>query len=202
MGITLGVLYPLSKLKSLAALAKVSMVGVLGTFLTCVVMLLRCLPGGPYDTLAKTGGEFLPDLAPHLIPSFGKLATSSVLSPSISILASMAGTAYLTQFSAHDFYNGLRNTNLKRYGILTTLGYVITTLINIAIMSFGFLTFGGASQGIILNNYSTKDFGATMCRAVVAISLIGSYPIMLRAIKSSFLELVQKGNVQIPSSSL
>jgi sodium-coupled neutral amino acid transporter 11 len=186
---TLGVLYPLCQMKSLAALAKISMLGVSGTFLICIFMMIRALPGGPYFAV----GKFVKDLHPSLLPSFGQMGSSKVFSPSMSILASMAGTAYLTQFATHDFYDGLKNPSLKRFGIVTCLGYILTTIINLSVMSFGFLTFGGASQGIILNNYSTKDLGAIICRGIVAISLFGSYPIMMRGIKSSYFELTQKG---------
>lgn len=184
-------------MNSLAALAKLSMVGVSGTFLLCIFMMLRSLPGGPYFP----GGKFVKDLAPSLLPSFGLLGSSKVFSPSMSILASMSGTAYLTQFATQDFYDGLKDSNLKRFGIVTCLGYIFTTIINISVMSFGFLTFGGASQGIILNNYSTKDLGATLCRGIIAISLMGSYPIMMRAIKSSYCELTQKGKEMTEEAS-
>lgn len=46
---------------------------------------------------------------------------------------------------------------------------------------------------MILNNYSGKDIGATICRLIVTISLIGSYPLFVRGIKSSFVELFLKG---------
>jgi len=46
---------------------------------------------------------------------------------------------------------------------------------------------------MVLNNYSPNDIGATISRFIVAISLIGSYPILFRAIKSSLFELTHKG---------
>ena len=38
-----------------------------------------------------------------------------------------------------------------------------------------------------------QDIGATICRCIVTVSLVGSYPIFMRGIKSSFFELFQKG---------
>lgn len=190
LGITSAVLYPLCNLSSLAALAPVSIVGVIGMMFTSLFMVFRAIPGGAY--CAASGGSFLPTLAPGLQPSFG-IVGNNAYSSSILILVSMAATSYLAHFSAPDFYDGLKEKSLKKFGVLTSLGFGITALLNVIVMSSGFLTFGGNCKGMILNNYSAKDIGATICRLIVTISLIGSYPIFLRAVKSSFFELAMKG---------
>ena len=105
----------------------------------------------------------------------------------------MAATAYLVHFSAHDFYNDLKDRSMKRFGLLTMMGFAGTCLISVMIMSFGFLTFGGNSSGLILNNYSNVDLGATLCRMITALSLVGSYPIFLRGIKTAFVDLAYGG---------
>jgi sodium-coupled neutral amino acid transporter 11 len=56
-------------------------------------------------------------------------------------------------------------------------------------MTFGFLTFGGNSMGVILNNFSTFDTGATVCRLLTAISVIGGYPFLISACRGELLEL-------------
>jgi amino acid permease len=104
----------------------------------------------------------------------------------------MAATSYLVHFSAHDFYNGLKQASMKQFTKLTRLGFASTIFLNIAIMSFGFLTFGGNAQGMILNNYSPYDVGAMISRCIVTISLIGSYPLIFRGMKSAFFELFPK----------
>mmetsp|Transcript_23610 Transcript_23610/g.29032 ORF Transcript_23610/g.29032 Transcript_23610/m.29032 type:complete len:503 (+) Transcript_23610:91-1599(+) len=190
VGVTALALYPLCNLSSLAALAPISMVGVIGMMCTCLFMVFRALPGGAY--CAASGGHFLSTLAPALQPSFGKVG-SNPFSTSTLILVSMAATSFLVHFSAQDFYDGLKDTSMKKFGILTALGFSITVLINIIVMASGFFTFGGNCQGMVLNNYSGKDIGATLCRIIVAISLVGSYPIFVRAIKSSLFELFLKG---------
>ena len=58
-------------------------------------------------------------------------------------------------------------------------------LINAMTLTCGFLTFGGNSAGMILNNYATKDVGAAVSRLLVAISMIGGYPLIFRALKSA-----------------
>jgi len=189
LAVTASILYPLSNLKSLAALSVASIAGVGGVFITCLVMLLRNLPGGPYSA----GGAFLSTLAPSMQPSFGFVGSKSLLSPSVLILISMAATAYLAHFSAHDFYDGLKDTSKARFAKLTGISFSITAIVNCIVMSLGFLTFGGNCSGMILNNYSAKDIGASVCRVVTSISLIGAYPLFMRAIKSTYFELFQKG---------
>ncbi len=190
LGITAAVLYPLCHLKSLAALAPVSIVGVLGMMFTSLFMVFRSIPGGAY--CATTGGSFLSTLAPSLQPSFGMIGNNAY-SSSILILVSMAATSFLAHFSAQSFYDGLKDKSIKRFGVLTSLGFGIASLMNIVIMASGFCTFGGNCQGMILNNYSSKDIGATICRMIVTISLIGSYPIFVGGVRSSFYELFMKG---------
>uniref|UniRef100_A0A7R9VTN1 Amino acid transporter transmembrane domain-containing protein n=1 Tax=Pseudictyota dubia TaxID=2749911 RepID=A0A7R9VTN1_9STRA len=163
------------------------MVGVGGILLTCAFMAVRYLtgaylPGGPYHDL----------IAPSLRPSFGVIGLSRVLSPSALVLGGMAATAYLVHFSAYDFYSDLEDNSLRRFGLLSAAGFGGTCLISVVMMSLGFLTFGGNSAGLILNNYSSRDAGATACRFVTAVSLIGSYPIFFRGIKSAFLDLFYK----------
>ncbi|KAG7339278.1 transmembrane amino acid transporter [Nitzschia inconspicua] len=78
---------------------------------------------------------------------------------------------------------------LKDFFKVTIGGFSAVTIINCFIMAFGFLTFGGNSSGVILNNYSTFDSGATVCRFLTAISVIGGYPFLMSACRSEFLVL-------------
>jgi len=189
MGVTSSVVYPLCNLKSLAALSPVSMVGVTGMCLTAAFMVLRALPSSPY---MAAGSTFLNSIPALSRPSFG-LIGNKVLSPSLLILVSMCATSLLVHFSAHDFCDDLSDNTTQRFKKLTGIGFSFTVLMNIIFMAAGFLTFGGNCQSMVLNNYSPKDIGATLSRLVVAVSLVGSYPILFRAIKSSFFELTHKG---------
>ncbi len=145
LGITAAVLYPLCNLSSLAALAPISIVGVIGMMVTSLFMIVRAIPGGPYCAATAGAGSFLSTLAPELQPSFGIIGNRA-FSPSILILVSMAATSFLAHFSAHEFCNGLRDKSLKRFGILTAVGFSITVLMNILVMSSGFCTFGSNCQ--------------------------------------------------------
>jgi len=199
--------YPLSCLRSLAAIAPVSIVGVVGIFATCIVMTLRALPGGAYSSTtaaaatiaaAAAGGRggvarknYLSSLPAECIPSFGLVGMRSPCS--FLILSSMAATAFLVHMSGPEFYNTLRRPSLARFGILSGLGFGAVASISAYIMSVGFLTFGGACRGMILNNYSTLDGGATLCRLLMGVSLLGSYAFLGQAMKKAYYRIFCRG---------
>ena len=56
-------------------------------------------------------------------------------------------------------------------------------------MTCGFLTFGGNSAGMILNNYATQDVGAAVSRMLVAVSMIGGFPLLFLALRSAATDL-------------
>lgn len=180
-------LYPLCSLRSLAALSPVSIVGIVSVLLTCVFMAIRAVDGtyGPSGVYSQT-------MAKSLQPSFAKIGTK-VMSPSILVLTSMAATAYLVHFLAPEFYNDLRDKNLKSFRLLSTIGFGVTSVVSVLFMCLGFLSFGGNASGMILNNFSTADFGASICRLLMAISLIGSYPFLFSAIRSNYVKMTTQG---------
>ncbi len=56
--------------------------------------------------------------------------------------------------------------------------------------AFGFLTFGGASSGYILNNYANTDNLATVARIAVASSLVFSYPLCFVGLRDGIREML------------
>jgi len=176
VGITSLVLYPLCNLKSLAALSPVSMIGCAGMVLTSIFMVIRALPISPY---AAAGSAFLNSIPVSSQPSFG-LIGNAAFSPSILVLVAACATSLLVHFSAHDFCDDLKDNTPQRFKKLVTMGFSLTVLMSVIMMGAGFLTFGGSCQGMVLNNYSPKDIGATVSRFIIAVSLVGSYPILFR----------------------
>lgn len=57
------------------------------------------------------------------------------------------------------------------------------------ITAFGFLTFGAASNGLILNNYSITDSLASLSRIAVAVSITCSYPLIFVGTRDGLLDL-------------
>ena len=61
-----------------------------------------------------------------------------------------------------------------------------------AVMAGGFLTFGSASQGLILNSYATSDPLAFVARLGIAASIIFSYPLNFVGLREGILAFVGK----------
>ena len=58
----------------------------------------------------------------------------------------------------------------------------------------GFLTFGSAASGLILNNYSTRDTWMSLSRIAVAVSLVFSYPLAFVGARDGVLDLLKRKN--------
>lgn len=182
--------YPLCTLKSLAALKPVSIIGNLGLLMTAIVMTIRAFPSGGYAA-ASAATNYLSTLPANLHPSFGIVGLRKL--SSTFVLSSMAATAFLVHMAAPEFYQTLEKRSVKRFGILSGTGFVSVMILSAYMMGVGFMTFGGACKGMILNNYSTMDPGATLCRFLMGIALLGSYAFLGNIMKSSFYQLVYKG---------
>ena len=103
------------------------------------------------------GGAFASTLAPHLVPSFGSAGASAAFSPKSAILLCMLSTAYLAHYNAPKYHSELRDNTVRRFNVMTGCSFAISVAMFAGVTSLGFLTFGKASQGFILNNYATTD---------------------------------------------
>jgi solute carrier family 38 (sodium-coupled neutral amino acid transporter), member 11 len=218
LAVTATVVLPLCRLSSLTALAPASIVGVVGTIITIAFLAFRCpavVAGSPYKTI---GAGMLAQVTQQ--PSFSTYSRLS--SPAPLILIAMACASFMAHFSAPDFYHSLstKTTGLKsevhanailrvgeptvmqRFNQMTVAGYSGVMMLNVLALTFGFLTFGGASNGIILNNYNTADWGANISRLFVGISVVGSYPFVMSGCRAAALELLSSQSPEHQQSPL
>ena len=79
------------------------------------------------------------------------------------ILVCMLSTAYIAL-----------QQYLPRFGKVTGISFGFCTAFYAAVSAMAFLTFGANCDGLILNNYFTKDLLISASRFAVAISLIFS----------------------------
>lgn len=194
LGITSTVLLPLSNLQSLAALAPVSIIGVAGTLFTTAFLGFRCpsiISSSPY---AGWG-------------SFGTYSRFASLAP--LLLVAMSCVAMMGHFSAPEFYHSMpkpkstttstidaptsspNRKTLRNFAAVTAVSFGAIGLMNSLTLAFGFLTFGGSCNGNILTNFAHTDVGAQLCRLLIGISVIGSFPMAIQPCRSAFLELLR-----------
>eukprot|EP00584_Thalassiosira_punctigera_P011092 CAMPEP_0172528688 /NCGR_PEP_ID=MMETSP1067-20121228/2998_1 /TAXON_ID=265564 ORGANISM="Thalassiosira punctigera, Strain Tpunct2005C2" /NCGR_SAMPLE_ID=MMETSP1067 /ASSEMBLY_ACC=CAM_ASM_000444 /LENGTH=507 /DNA_ID=CAMNT_0013312645 /DNA_START=51 /DNA_END=1574 /DNA_ORIENTATION=- len=200
LGITGTTLLPLCLLKNLSSLAPFSLLGIAGMFYTTVAMALRYL-GGAYKlgtpavkgskAAAVPAGKYLADVAANFQPKFGDLGASAALSPSVFILISMLSTAYMAHFNAPKFFVELKDNTIKRYNTVVGTSFGISVLLFALVGSLGFLTFGSASSGLILNNYSGKDALMSLSRVAVAVSIVFSFPLAFVGARDGWLDLLK-----------
>ena len=87
----------------------------------------------------------------------------------------MLSNAYIAHFNAPKFFYELKDRTLGRFNQVVGWSFGASVLLYSIISGLGFLTFGAASNGLILNNYSTKDVLMGFSRIAVALSVIGRY---------------------------
>lgn len=209
LGITCTTLLPLCLVKNLSGLAPFSLVGVAGMFYTALAMGARYL-GGSYAVAAPAaaataaavakkgakvaaiaGGRYVADVAADLRPQFGTVGASGALSPNVFILVCLLSTAYMAHFNAPKFYVELKDNTLRRYNAVVASSFGISIFLFASIGSLGFLTFGKASSGLILNNYSGKDALMGLSRIAVLVSIVFSFPLAFAGARDGWLDLLR-----------
>lgn len=178
-------LLPLCLLKNLSVLAPTSMLGVFGFAATTIVMAIRYFDGSYAE-----GGQFATDMEEKYRPVFGDQGASAAwTNPKVLVLVCMLFEAFVAHYNAPRFYTELQNNTVQRYAVMTTYSFAASSLIYFLVMVFGFLTFGKACDGYILNNYSNNDPLATSCRICVAMALVCTYPVVFVGVRDGFLDL-------------
>ncbi|CAB9515493.1 Putative sodium-coupled neutral amino acid transporter 11 [Seminavis robusta] len=182
LGVTGFVLTPLCFLKNLKSLAPFSLVGILGMLYTFVAMAIRYF-GGAY----AVGGAFR-DTALKA-PVFGTAGAASAWSPKALILTCMLSNAYIAHFNAPKFLKELKNNTMPRFHQVIGWSFGASVLLYAGMSALGFLTFGAASNGLILNSYSNKDLLMSIARFAVAISVTFSYPLCFIGARDGLLDM-------------
>lgn len=189
LGVTGGVLLPLCLLKNLSSLAPFSLVGIIGMLYTTLAMGIRYF-GGAY---AKGGAFVDTQLAK---PIFGAAGASSIWSPNALILTCMLSNAYIAHFIAPNLLRDLKNNTQARFHKMIGWSFGTAVLIYSLITSFGFLMFGAASNGNVLNNFAPKDPLMAFSRIAVAISITCSYPLLFVGTRDGVLDLMKATDKQ------
>jgi amino acid permease len=169
-GVTGLILLPLCLLKNLSSLAPFSLLGIIGMAYTALAMTLRYMGGG----YKLPDGKFLSGVAANLQPSFGAIGAKGVFRPSSLILISSLSTAFMAHFNAPKFYKELKNNTIRRYNTVVGTSFGVSIAIFSTMAAMGFLTFGQAASGLILNNYSVSDRLIGLSRIAVAMSIVFS----------------------------
>jgi amino acid permease len=190
LAVTFTILGPLCRMKSLAPLAKFSVLGVLSNVYIVCFMILRCFDGSyrPGGALLRNGAA-IPQFAPAT-QSMWEICTD----PKILVFVSMLSTAYLAHYNSPIFYQQLApgpdGEKKRRFEKVCVSSFLGAVCFFATVMVTGFLTFGSSCHGLILNQYSAADKLAFLARVAIALSLITSYPLVFASVKQQFVSLL------------
>jgi amino acid permease len=150
---------------------------------TAIFMVIRF-----FDKSYALGGRYFSEIA--LKPSFNARGGYS-LNHLTFVLLSMLSTSYIAHYNAPKFYTELKDTSMPRFNQVVSGAFGTSILFFILIMCTGFLTFGGATQGFVLNNYSSTDALAVLARLAIGIALLTGYPFTFSALREGLLDMAQ-----------
>jgi amino acid permease len=194
LGVTGLVLLPLCLLKSLSALAPFSLVGITGILYTAIAMTIRFLDGSYHP-----GGIFFVNPGPSAIPRFG--THLDLLSPTLFLLASKIGNAFMAHYQAPTMYKELQNNTIPRFQKVVGTSYLLVFGIYTWITCMGYRTFGADSQGFILNSYSTQDHLLSASRFAIFVSLLFSFPLTFNGFRQNVLATMGRNKMPKDASS-
>jgi amino acid permease len=172
--ITIAVILPMCLLERIGSLVVCSAIGQIGTLVTIFTMIVRYFDGTYHE-----GGKFYNDLPTELRPKFGTdKGALAFFSPQSLLLVSILSTGYVAHYNAPKYFYELKDHTTGRFNVVVNWSFVLAAITYMTVSSLGFLTFGEASQGFILDNYAVSDPLATMARCGVALSIIFAYPLL------------------------
>lgn len=183
-------LFPLSLPRKLSSLAIGSAIGTIGVGYTAFFMWLRM-----FDRSYAVGGKFHDLIDQSARPLFTTSASSySLLNPSLLVLVSMLSLGLSVHYTAPIFFRELKeptdgSSKMKSFDKVVKRGFALAALLFASIMVGGYLTFGGASQGLILNSYATSDHLAVLARLGNCASIIFAYPLNLVVLRKALCDI-------------
>jgi amino acid permease len=178
-------LLPLCTLiKDLNTLAPFSFLGLVGVGTTIVSMIVRCIDGS-----YGSGGAFASPTTISLAPSSFPILNFNAFGA--LVLACTLATAFVAHYNAPRFHVELENNTVERFDKVVGWSYMISGIMFMIVAAAGFLTFGSASSGFILNSYSPFDPLITISRVALAFSIALTYPLPFFGLRDGALDLLQ-----------
>jgi amino acid permease len=184
LAITTGVLFPLSLVKDLSALAFTSILGFAAIVYTVLFIVIRALDGS--YTLGS--GRFAIEGVLAGMPSFEKSSLFNFDFSSL-VLASNLGLAFIAHYNAPSYYRSLTNTNSKRFRTMVNIAFLIIVSLYTVTMTAGYGTFGEACRGNILLNYHPGDILSTLGRFATGLSILFGFPLVACGARESIVGL-------------
>lgn len=177
-------LLPLSLLEFCSQLRYTSVLGFCGVLYYTSAMLLRFMQGA-----YAPGGVYREIIDPARRPSFNATG-GSFWSLNTLFLVSTLTTAYAAHHNAPKFYRELEDRSISRFRLLALLGFGMAATVYVVGLCSSFLTFGGASCGLVLNNYAATDDVMVVARVIVSFVILCTFPLQMAALRDGASDLL------------
>jgi len=185
LSMTAVAILPLCLLKDLSVLSITSLLGSAAMLYTTAFMGVRY-----FDGSYLPGGRYAAMLAPAFSPAFAAAPAPWRVTVKSLVLACSLSTAFIAHYNAPKFYGGLANRSEARFNAVSAVSFSTAIVLFGAVMALGYLTFGTASQGLILNNYATRDPLATVARVAIGSSIVFTYPLAFTGLRDGVSSLL------------
>eukprot|EP00931_Biecheleriopsis_adriatica_P052094 TRINITY_DN30279_c0_g1_i1.p1 TRINITY_DN30279_c0_g1~~TRINITY_DN30279_c0_g1_i1.p1 ORF type:complete len:532 (+),score=108.44 TRINITY_DN30279_c0_g1_i1:148-1596(+) len=195
--LTVGVLLPLCLVESFSNLAFTSILGLAACAYLAGFVALRY-----FDGSYAVGGKFFSLLPAHwrpqqLVPA---LSWQETVNAKTLVFLSNIGMAYMNHGMAPGTYQELdpgtpgasRQQKLRRYSLVTATAFTVAGAVCTVIMAAGFGTFGSATNGLLLANYSTLDPAAAFARVCVMVSVLFGFPLNFVLLRSEVASVISR----------
>ena len=108
---------------------------------------------------------------------------------------------YIQKYSAPKYYFELKDHTTGKFNVVVNTSFFLACITYMIISTLGFLTFGVHSAGFILDNYSYRDFWASISRFGVALSVIFAYPLLFHGGRDGLLTLMGENIVPVTTAA-
>jgi len=176
LAITVAILFPLSLIQNLSALAFTSTLGFASVTYTVFFVLFRALDG----TYTPKMGRFVMDKIIDM-PSFARSTPLKINFASL-VLASNLGLAFVAHYNGPCFYRELKENSPKRFRKMVHTSFALLTSLYVTIMLSGFFTFGDSTKGNLLLNYHPNDRLAVLGNLATGFSILFGFPLVMRGV--------------------
>ena len=131
-------------------------------------------------------------MSENLRPSFdlagGRM--TDVFRTKTLVFVCMLSTVFMAHFSAPRFFLELRHNTLPRFNAMVATSFASAAVLQMCIAAAGFLTFGKACSGLVLNNYGPGDSLMGAARIAVAVAVALTYPIPFSGCRDGVMDLM------------
>mmetsp|Transcript_4394 Transcript_4394/g.12330 ORF Transcript_4394/g.12330 Transcript_4394/m.12330 type:complete len:466 (+) Transcript_4394:120-1517(+) len=111
-------------------------------------------------------------------------------SPAVFLVMPIVAVACSTHYNAPRFYEELKDRSLEKMGQLSVAAMGLATLVYIVVSVAGYLQFGGATKGDILNCYSGQDTLAIVARLCLATHIALTFPVIFNSTRANMHSLL------------